>query len=88
MLIKGTVQVRPIIRKASALKKASRTPVFAAESDFSNFFSPKARDSMALIPTPVPAPTEIIRFCSGKAIVTAVRAFSDSIATKIESTTL
>ena len=88
MLINGSVQVRPIRRKTTALKMARNTPLLAAESDFLKFFSPRARESIALIPTPVPAPTAIIRFCRGNAIVTAVRAFSASIATNIESPTL
>ena len=41
-----------------------------------------------MIPTPVPEPRAIIRFCSGKARVTAVRASSLRRATKMLSTTL
>ena len=41
----------------------------------SNFFSPKDLESRAFIPTPVPTPTAIIKFCTGKASDTAVRAF-------------
>lgn len=52
------------------------------------FFSPSDFESIALVPTPVPAPTAITKFCSGNAIVTALNAFSPSCATKIESTTL
>ena len=52
------------------------------------FFSPRLLESRALTPTPVPMPTANIRFCSEKARETAVRAFSLTRATKIESTTL
>ena len=52
------------------------------------FFSPRLLDSRALTPTPVPTPTAIMTFCSEKARETAVRAFSLTRATKIESTTL
>ena len=41
-----------------------------------------------MIPTPVPDPTAIIRFCIGNATVTAVSAASDSLDTKMLSTIL
>ena len=52
------------------------------------FFSPKDFESNAFIPTPVPEPTAIIKFCSGKANDTAVKAFSLICDTNILSTTL
>ena len=54
----------------------------------SKFFSPSDLESSAFIPTPVPAPTAIRSVCSGKAMETAVSAFSDSMATKTLSTML
>ena len=51
-------------------------------------FSPSARESIAFIPTPVPTATEIIRFCIGNAIETAVNASSESLDTNILSTML
>ena len=41
-----------------------------------------------LTPTPVPTPTEIIRFCTGNARDTAFSASSLSLATNTLSTTL
>ena len=40
------------------------------------FFSPRFRESKALMPTPVPVATAIIRFCMGYARETAVNAAS------------
>lgn len=62
--------------------------MLAVRSAFSKFFSPRDLESSAFIPTPVPAPTAIRSVCSGKAMETAVRAFSESMATKTLSTIL
>ena len=76
------------MEKARLLKHARNRPLTAALSALSKFFSPRLRDSRALIPTPVPEATAIIRFCTGNARDTAARAFSPSRDTKILSTTL
>ena len=78
----------PIRAKTTKLHKARKIPVLAALSAMSCRFSPKERDSSALMPTAVPPPKAIIRFCRGKARETALRASSLSLATKILSTTL
>ena len=54
----------------------------------SKFFSPRLRLKRALTPTPVPVETAIIRFCTGKARPTALKAFSLMRATKKPSTIL
>ena len=63
-------------------------PVLAARSAMAWFFSPRDRESRALMPTAVPEPKAIIRFCRGKAMDTAFRASSLSCATNTLSTTL
>ena len=70
------------------LMAASSRPFMAVRSTLSCSFCPRLRESRALIPTPVPTPTEIIRFCTGKARDTAFRASSLSLATNTLSTTL
>ena len=50
--------------------------------------SPNALESSALVPTPTPPATPIIRFCIGNAIETAVSASSLILATNILSTIL
>ena len=86
--MKGSATKRPSRRKREKERMARKIPVFAALSDSSNFFCPKARERRALIPTPVPDPTAIIRPCRGNASVTAVRALSLSFETNMESTIL
>ena len=54
----------------------------------SNRFSPRLLLSRALMPTPVPVATAIIRFCTGKASPTAFKAFSLTRETKMLSTML
>ena len=51
-------------------------------------FSPRLLLRRALMPTPVPVATAIIRFCTGKARLTAFSAFSLTRETKMLSTTL
>ena len=63
-------------------------PFLAASLAPSKFFSPRLRDSSALMPTPVPAATAIISVWMGKARETAVSASSLSCATNMLSTIL
>ena len=63
-------------------------PLLAIKLARSWFLSPKERETSALIPTPVPVPMAIIRFCAGNARETAVKAFSLICATNILSTML
>ena len=65
-----------------------KTPFSAARFASLKFFSPRLLLSSALIPTPVPVETAIIRLWIGKAKETAVSASSPIIATNILSTTL
>jgi len=51
-------------------------------------FAPKYLAISAVIPTPTPVPAEIIRFCAGKDIETAVSASSFILDTKRLSTIL
>ena len=60
-------------------------PLTAAFWAASWFCSPKDRERRALTPTQVPEETAIIRFWMGKAMDTAVKAFSPSCATKMLS---
>ena len=53
-----------------------KIPAPAARSAISCFFSPRERESSALMPTAVPAPTAIIRLWRGNARPTALKAFS------------
>ena len=78
----------PKARNTTKFMIVSSIPVLAAASDLSYFFSPSDLDNNELIPTPVPDARAIIRFCIGNASVTAVRAFSLILATKMLSTTL
>ena len=78
----------PIRAKTTKLHRDRKMPVLAARSAMAWFFSPRDRDSRALMPTAVPAPKAIIRFCRGKARDTALRASSLSWATKMLSTML
>ena len=80
--------VRPKTKKARKPKKKRKMPFTAAWLAPLKFFSPKLRDKSALTPTPVPTETAIIRFCTGKASETAVKASSLIRATKMLSTTL
>ena len=86
--IKGTAANKPINMKIMVFIKTRKIPLLAAASDFSKFFSPSPCESSTLKPTPVPAARAIIKFCIGKAKVTDVSAFSESLATKMLSTTL
>ena len=81
VLINGFAAKRPTRKNTRKFRKVRNRPVFAAASDRSNFLSPRERDSSALMPTPVPDPRAIIRFCRGKAMETAVRASSLNRAT-------
>ena len=66
----------------------TKMPFSATLLAASKFFSPKRRDKSALMPTAVPTDTAIIRFCTGKARLTLVSAFSLTIETNTLSTTL
>ena len=88
MTKKGRVTVKPITTKASQLRKANSKALLAALFAMKKFFSPRLLESNAFTPTPVPIPTEIIRFWIGKASETAVRAFSLICATNTLSTML
>ena len=74
--------MRPSATKARQLNAARKMPFTAARLALSWFFSPRLRDSRALMPTPVPTLTAIIRFCTGKARETAFSASSLSWDTK------
>ena len=78
----------PNTAKAANPRTASNTPLTAAKSAFSWFFSPRERDNRALTPTQVPADTAMIRFWTGKAMETAVRAAWLIMDTKMLSTML
>ena len=78
----------PIRANTTKLHRDRKMPVLAALSTISWFFSPRERESRALMPTAVPVPKAIIRFCRGKARDTAFRASSLSWATNTLSTTL
>ena len=66
----------------SALSTDSSTPFSAERLAVCWSLAPRLRESRALTPTPVPTATEIIRFWKGKAMPTAVRASSLTLATK------
>ena len=66
----------PSTAKMAQEQKARNTPLTAAWLAVSKFFSPKLLESRALMPTPVPTATEIMRFWAGKARPTAARASS------------
>ena len=86
---KKNLEVRlPKIAKNRKLRMANRMALVAMIFARSCFCSPNVLDSIELTPTPVPTATAIIRFCRGKARLTAVNAFSLIWATNIESTTL
>ena len=85
---KGRDKNNPMRANTAKLHRARKMPVLAAWSAISWRFSPKDRESSALMPTAVPPPTAIIRFCSGKARDTAFRASWLSWATNTLSTTL
>ena len=85
---KNLEPTRPSTAKTSALTRARKIPFLAMVFACSNFFSPRLLESRALIPTPVPVATAIIRFCTGKARETAVSASSFNCATNILSTIL
>ena len=78
----------PMSANTTALHRDKKMPAPAARSAISCFFSPRERDSRALMPTAVPAPTAIIRLWSGKARLTAFKAFSLMRETNTLSTTL
>ena len=61
-----------------------------AAADFTSFssFAPNALAAQAFKPIPKPQDTAIIKFCSGKAMDTAVKASSLTLATYILSTIL
>ena len=84
----GSTTVSPPRTKTSAEISSSSTPFVAARRTPFSSFAPSARESTALRPTPRPAATAIIRFCTGKAMLSAASAFSLMRATNIESTTL
>ncbi len=68
--------------------RESITPVVAINVVSSFLLAPMAWESTALIPTLVPTETAIIKSCTGKAREVAVRASSESRATKMLSTML
>lgn len=74
--------------KTSQLQRESRMPFSAAAFASSKRRSPSLRESSELMPMPVPMPTAMMRFCTGKASDTAVSAFSPICATKMLSTML
>ena len=74
--------------KILALDFGSSSPWRATSLALPNSFSPRLLERSALIPTPVPAAIEIIRFCMGKTRETAVRAFSLICETYMLSTIL
>ena len=84
----GFVTKIPISKNKTYPRTSINIPFSAVLFAASNFFSPSARESIAFIPTPVPTATEIIRFCIGNAIETAVNASSESLDTNILSTML
>ena len=86
--INAAESVIPIRANIAKLQNERKIAVLAALSDLSNLFSPSDFESRAFTPTPVPEATAIIRFCRGNASVTAVRASSLSLATKMLSTIL
>ena len=81
-------QVMPITANTIQLMMPRKIPLRAARLAPLKFFSPKFLDSNALIPTPVPDATEIIKVWIGNASDTAVRASSHSLATNMLSTML
>ena len=85
---KGLASKKPQTPKMTALRRKTKMPVLAARSAWSWSFSPKERERRAFMPTPVPPPTAIIRFCRGKARETAFRASWLILATKMLSTML
>ena len=80
--------VRPNTQKIAKLQNIRKMDVLAARSTRSCRFAPKALDSSAFVPTAVPLPKAIMRFCSGKASEMALSAFSFSCETYTLSTTL
>ena len=85
---KCSAKNRPKTAKARKLMKARNRAWMATRLAFWKFFSPRLLERVALMPTPVPVATAIIRFCAGKARDTAVRAFSLIWATNMLSTML
>ena len=81
-------QVRPMTANTRKLRALRNSPFIAVRSALAWLPSPRLLDSRALMPTPVPTATAIIRFCTGKASDTAFSASSLSCATKTLSTTL
>ena len=79
---KGSAKSRAATVNTRALSRPSSTPFSAARSTDSWSLAPRLRESRALMPTPVPTDTAIIRFWKGKAMPTAARASSLSLATK------
>ena len=85
---KGFVRNTPTSMKAAMTSSSMKMPLTALLLTFSKFFWPRERERKALMPTARPTAKEIIRVWMGKARLTAVRAFSLIIDTKMESTML
>ena len=78
---KDLESVNPSTQKTAKLQNIRKIDVFAARSTRSCRFAPSARDNSAFVPTAVPLPKAIIRFCSGNASEMALSAFSFSCET-------
>ena len=79
---KNREQVRPMAMNTRQLRTARNSPFMAAALARRWRRSPRLLDSRALMPTPVPTATAIIRFWTGKARETAFSASSLIWATK------
>lgn len=85
---KGRTRTMPARAKTVQPMKASVMPSLAAFSALLRSLAPSLRAMRLPTPTAVPMETELIRFCRGKARLTAVRAVSLYWETKMESTML
>ena len=74
--------VSPMTTNTRQLTTERKMPLPAASLAASKSFSPRLLDSRALTPTLVPTATAIIRFCMGKARLTALSASWLILATK------
>ena len=82
------LHVAPSSMNAAAHRSIRNRPLLAALETLLSSFAPSARESTALRPTPRPAASATIKFCTGKAMLRAVSAFSLTRATNMESTML
>ena len=85
---KGFTTVRPRTANTAQVIEAMEMPFPATFVALSSSLSPSFLERKDAMPTPVPTPKAIRRFCRGNARDTAVSAVSERRATNIESTML